>query len=372
MSAPAIEHLYFHIPFCAQICPYCAFYKHTPGKLANGAFVEALLQEVASSVKSHSIKPKTLYFGGGTPTLLSRKHLERLLRGLHQCLDLSGLEEWTFEANPATYNLAKAELLREQGVNRISLGVQSWHAQTLKLLGREHTAAEAKEAFAILQEAGFEHLNVDLMFSVPGQSLLQWQEDLDQVIELKPGHISAYNLTYEEDTDFFKQLQAGRFREDSDEDAVQFRLAIDKLVGAGYQHYEISNYALPGAQSKHNRAYWAGKDYLGFGPGAVSTVASQRWKNVADTAAYVRQMSEDGRSEKEEGENLSAGQKRMELIALQLRTSEGVALEVIDMDGVVDREMLRGEGLILEAGGRVVLTEKGKALADMVALELIG
>lgn len=372
MSAPAIEHLYFHIPFCAQICPYCAFYKHTPGKLANGAFVEALLEEVVLSARLQAIKPKTLYFGGGTPTLLSRSHLERLLTGLHQCLDLSELEEWTFEANPATYNLAKAELLHEQGVNRISLGVQSWHEETLKLLGREHTADDARQAFEILRKVGFEQLNVDLMFSVPGQSVQQWQADLNQVIELKPDHISAYNLTYEEDTDFFKQLQTGRFHEDSDEDAVHFRLAIDKLVAAGYQHYEISNYALPGAQSKHNRAYWAGKDYLAFGPGAVSTVGAQRWKNVADTAAYVRQMREAGSCEKEEREQLSAGQKRMELIALQLRTSEGVELEVIDMDGVVDRTMLRGEGLILELEGRVVLTEKGKALADMVALELIG
>lgn len=367
-----IKHLYFHIPFCAQICPYCAFYKHTPGKLANAAFVEALLDEVDTCTKDFEITPKTLYFGGGTPTLLSRKHLERLLAGLHDRLDLSALEEWTFEANPATYNLDKAALLRDQGVNRISLGVQSWHPETLKLLGREHTPEEAKEAFAILRDAGFDQLNIDLMFSVPGQSLAQWEADLNQVIALQPEHISAYNLTYEEDTDFFKQLQAGRFREDSDEDALQFRLAIDKLEAVGYKHYEISNYSRPGAESMHNQAYWSGHDYLGIGPGAVSTIGSKRWKNIADTASYVRQMQEIGAVARDEKEELTQDQKRMELIALQLRTADGVALEVVEMNGQVDRQLLIDEGMIAESDARIILTEKGKLLADTVALELIG
>ncbi len=371
-SAGKIQHLYFHIPFCAQICPYCAFYKHTPGKLANAAFVAALLAEVDACSKEFEITPKTLYFGGGTPTLLSRKHLDCLLEGLHERLDLSAVEEWTFEANPATFNIAKAALLRDQGVNRISLGVQSWHTETLKLLGREHSPEEAKDAFSILREAGFDQLNIDLMFSVPGQSLTQWEADLDQAIALQPEHISAYNLTYEEDTDFFKQLQAGRFREDSDEDALQFHLAIDKLETAGYHHYEISNYAQPGAKSKHNQAYWSGRDYLGIGPGAVSTIALRRWKNVADTAAYVSQLREEGRSEKDEREVLTPDQKRMESIALQLRTVDGVSLDVVDMNGTVERRMLLEEGLISESEGRVMLTEKGKPLADTVALELIG
>ncbi len=372
MSETTVQHLYFHIPFCAQICPYCAFYKHTPGKLANAAFVEALLDEVVACSKDYEIAPKTLYFGGGTPTLLSRKHLERLLQGLHERLDLSALVEWTFEANPATYNIEKAALMCDQGVNRISLGVQSWHSETLKLLGREHSPEEAKEAFGILRNVGFDQLNVDLMFSVPNQSLEQWEVDLEQVIAMQPEHISAYNLTYEEDTDFFKQLQAGRFREDSDEDALQFRLAIDKLETAGYHHYEISNYARPGAESKHNQAYWAGRDYLGIGPSAVSTIGLKRWKNVADTADYVRQMREEGSVGKDECEVLTPDQKRMESIALQLRTAEGVSLDVVEMNGEVDRQMLIEEGMITEGGGRIVLTEKGKPLADTVALELIG
>ncbi|NOX99523.1 MAG: radical SAM family heme chaperone HemW [Verrucomicrobia bacterium] len=372
MVTNRVEHLYFHIPFCAQICPYCAFYKHTPGKLANAAFVEALLDEVEVSTKGLEIMPKTLYFGGGTPTLLSRKHLGRLLEGLHKRLDLSAVEEWTFEANPATFNYDKASLLRDHGVNRISLGVQSWHPETLRLLGREHSPEEAREAFSILREVGFDQLNIDLMFSVPDQSLAQWEADLDQVIALQAEHVSAYNLTYEEDTDFFKQLQAGRFREDSDEDALQFHAAIAKLESSGYRHYEISNYARPGAESKHNQAYWAGRDYLGIGPGAVSTIGSERWKNVADTAAYVRQMREDGWAEKDECERLTRDQKRMELIALQLRTAGGVPLDVIDMNGEVDRQMLINEGMIKEREGRVLLTEKGKPLADTVALELIG
>ena len=371
-SSGTVQHLYFHIPFCAQICPYCAFYKHTPGKLANAAFVEAMLDEVEASTEGLEVNPRTLYFGGGTPTLLSRKHLERLLEGLHERLDLSAVDEWTFEANPATYNHEKAFLLREHGVNRISLGVQSWHADTLKLLGREHSPDEARDAFAILRDVNFKQLNIDLMFSVPDQSLEQWEADLEQVIALEPEHISAYNLTYEEDTDFFKQLQAGRFKEDSDEDALQFRLAIDKLKAAGYNHYEISNYARPGAESKHNQAYWAGKDYLGIGPGAVSTIGFKRWKNIADTAGYVRQMREEGGVTRDECEELTLDQKRMESIALQLRTVDGVSLDVVEMNGEVDRQMLIDEGMITESDGKIVLTEKGKPLADTVALELIG
>lgn len=371
-SPRPVQHLYFHIPFCAQICPYCAFYKHTPGKLANAAFVEALLNEVKACAREFEMAPRTLYFGGGTPTLLSRTHLGRLLEGLHGQLDLSQVEEWTFEANPATYNRGKAELLHGHGVNRISLGIQSWHPQTLKLLGREHSPRQAQEAFAILREVGFEQLNIDLMFSVPDQSLAQWQADLAQTIALNPDHISAYNLTYEEDTDFFKQLQAGRFREDSDEDALQFRLAIDQLEAAEYHQYEISNYARQGAESKHNQAYWAGRDYLGIGPGAVSTLGWQRWKNIADTAGYVRQMRSAGQVQREEREQLSQDQKRMESIALQLRTTEGVSLDLVEMNGDVDRRMLLDEGLISEGDGRIVLTGKGKPLADMVALELIG
>jgi len=372
MPVAVVQHLYFHIPFCAQICPYCAFYKHTPGNLANAAFVEALLDEVSVYSEEYKISPKTLYFGGGTPTLLSRKHLGRLLEGLHERLDLSEVEEWTFEANPATYNLDKAALLRDHGVSRISLGVQSWHEDTLKLLGREHSPREAEEAFAILREVGFEQLNIDLMFSVPDQSLDQWVADLEHTIALKPDHISAYNLTYEEDTDFFKQLQEGRFSEDSDEDALQFRSGIEKLGAAGYRHYEISNYAQAGMESKHNQAYWAGQDYLGVGPGAVSTLGAHRWKNIADTAGYVRQMRESGHVEREEREELTQAQKRTESIALQLRTADGVPLEVVEMNGGIDRQMLIDEGMITESDGRIVLTEKGKPLADTVALELIG
>jgi len=371
-SVSTVEHLYFHIPFCAQICPYCAFYKHTPGKLANAAFVEALLDELSTYSEEFEISPRTLYFGGGTPTMLSRKHLDHLLKGLHDYLDLSAVEEFTFEANPATYNYEKARLLRDHGVSRISLGVQSWHPETLRLLGREHSPNEAKDAFAILREVGFDQLNIDLMFSVPDQTMQQWEADLEQTLALNPDHVSAYNLTYEEDTDFFKQLRTGQFREDADEDALQFCLGIEKLETAGYRHYEISNYAQAGAESKHNQAYWAGRDYLGVGPGAVSTIELQRWKNIADTASYVEQIQEDGRAGRDEREELSKDQKRMESIALQVRTADGVPLDVVDMNGEVDRRILTDEGLITEDDGRIVLTEKGKPLADTVALELIG
>jgi oxygen-independent coproporphyrinogen-3 oxidase len=204
-----LHHLYVHIPFCHRICPYCSFYKHTPGASDLEAFVDALLMELDTHQAATSIRPETIYFGGGTPTFLSRTHMERFLRGLRDRLDLTGLREWTMEANPATYDIGKAELMRELGVTRVSLGVQSWLPDELKLLGRDHAPDDAVEAFGVLREAGIGSVSVDLMFSLPGQSVEDWRLSLERTLALGPDHISAYNLTYEEDTEFMARFQRG-------------------------------------------------------------------------------------------------------------------------------------------------------------------
>lgn len=362
-----IVHLYLHIPFCHRICPYCGFYKHTPGRLANRAFVDAILTEAERRAPA-GMAPETVFFGGGTPTLLSPSLLDRLLRGLHDRLDLSQVREWTIEANPATFDPAKALLMRGLGVDRISLGVQSFQPTILETLGREHSGAEAIAAFRILRQAGFENLSVDLIFSVPGQDLALWQADLDTALSLSPEHLSIYNLTYEEGTDFLSRHQRGELDADEDRDADLFEAAIDRLEGSGYGHYEISNYARPGFESLHNQAYWAGADYLGLGPGAVSTLGGERSRTLPDTAAYVRAV-EAGLDTRREIELLGEAERRLETFAMRLRTREGVPLDWIATPDPL--ESLTQEGLVEQRGPHLVLTRKGKALADPIAAALI-
>src|SRR5579862_1140473 len=187
-----IRHLYFHIPFCPRLCPYCSFYVETSMRTKNRAFLDALLAEVARGHAGCALEPETIYFGGGTPSMLSIAELEYLLGGLHDCLPLDRVREWTFEVNPATVSAAKASRLLALGVNRISIGVQSWHDGILKTLGRTHTAAQAAATFRLLREAGFRNINMDLMFAIPGQTREQWRHSLRETISLAPEHISAY------------------------------------------------------------------------------------------------------------------------------------------------------------------------------------
>jgi len=359
-----IRHLYVHIPFCHHICPYCAFYKHTPGNLANRAFVDAILTEAEIRAGDFGFDLETIYFGGGTPSLLSKKHLARLCSGLSDIFKTDDLREWTIEANPGTFDQKKAELMLDLGINRASLGVQSFQKETLEVLGRDHSPDDAVSAYEDLREAGFENIGVDQMFSIPGQIAAMWGRDLEKVCALNPEHISCYNLTYEEDTEFLQRHQSGELDDDDDRNADFFYQAIDKLEAAGFRHYEISNYARPGFESQHNKAYWAGANYLGLGPGAVSTIAGKRWKTIPDTAAYV--AAADTRTELED---LSEEDLRIETIALQLRTDKGLSTGLIPGPNPV--ESLIEQGLIEEKDERIFLTREGKALADPVTGMLV-
>ena len=359
--------LYVHIPFCHRVCPYCSFYKHTPGDTPIGAFVDALLEEARLRLAALTEKPRTLYLGGGTPSMLSPTHLRKLFGGLRECIDFSTLEEVTLEANPATFDVAKARLFRDLGVTRISLGIQSFTPHVLEKLGREHSAEEAAASVGVLREAGMPSVNIDLMFAIPGQSEEDWRQTLQTAIALQPDHISAYNLTYEEDTAFFESLRRGEVSESEDVNASFFLLADRLLREAGYQHYETSNYAKAGHHSSHNRGYWRGEDYLGLGPSAVSTLSAVRTRNVADTAAYVQMLAALGNAITE-SESLDAEQKRLERIALLLRTDEGVPLSLVDA-AAVDR--LLEHGLAEKRGEMLVLTLAGSPLVDPIAAELV-
>ncbi len=360
-----IRHIYVHIPFCARICPYCAFYKDLLDRSQTSRFCEGLLQELAGlDRRARRVVPSTIYFGGGTPTALNLTQLELLLRGFHETLDLSDLVEWTIEANPGSVSARKAALLKKFGVNRISLGVQSWDEELLKLLGREHNAPQAEESFRILRAAGFGNINVDLMFGLPGQTVDQWRATLEKTIALQPEHVSTYCLTYEEDTEFFLRHARGEFRQDADADAEFFEMTMAMLENAGYQHYEISNYARPGFESVHNRAYWLGQDYLGIGPSAVSTIGMQRWQNVCDYRAYIDRVLA-GQSPRESSENLTDQMKRTERIALSLRTSDGVSAGELNDFGSETDELV-ALGLLRQSNGNFILTQKGKALTDSI------
>lgn len=368
-SEVSVRHLYLHIPFCARICPYCAFYKERADPAQTDRFCAALLAELRGLAGRFDLRPETIFFGGGTPTALSSKQLEILLRGFQIELDLAPLTEWTIEANPGSVSPRKAALLKDCGVTRVSLGVQSWDDKLLTLLGREHNAAQAEESFHILRAAGIGSLNIDLMFGLPGQTLAQWEATLARTVALQPDHVSAYCLTYEEDTEFFLRRARGEYRQDIETDARFFETTMRVLEAGGFRQYEISNYARAGHESAHNRGYWAGDDYLGLGPSAFSTIGAQRWQNVADYRVYSDRILAD-KSAVSSTEPLTSAMKRAEQIALSLRTRWGVPAEWLkpwpaERAEFIELEMLRKEG------DRFLLTEKGKMLADTVAAAFV-
>jgi oxygen-independent coproporphyrinogen-3 oxidase len=348
------------------VCPYCSFYKHTPGNTPIGDFIDALCTEARLRINQ---PPRTLYLGGGTPSMLSPAHLRRLFETLQQQIDFSTLEEVTLEANPATFDLTKAKLFRDLGVTRVSLGIQSFAPHLLATLGREHDPEQATESVAILREAGMPEINIDLMFSIPGQSREDWFHTLEHSVSLKPDHLSAYNLTYEEDTVFFESLRKGEMAENEDANAEYFELADRMLTAAGYLHYETSNYALPGCQSRHNQAYWEGEDYLGLGPSAVSTLDGVRHHNIADTNAYISQIQSIGNAIAE-SETIDRDARRIERIALGLRTSKGIPLELVATQQQ-RIQTLTEEGLARIEAQHLILVGRGRALVDPIAAELI-
>ena len=287
------------------------------------------------------------------------------MAGFRYELDLSALIESTVEANPGSASAGKAALLQRLGINRISLGIQSWDDDLLNLLGREHNAKQGEESFDIFRGAGFSNINIDLMFGLPGQTLRQWQSTLERTVSLRPEHISTYCLTYEEDTEFFLRHARGEFRQDSDADAEFFAMTMSILEAAGYEHYEISNYARPGFRSAHNRAYWSGSDYLGIGPSAFSTTGMTRWQNIPDFRRYAEAVLA-GESAIGSVEHLTPEMKRAEQIALSLRTDDGAPAPLLESFPNETREFVR-LGLLQRARGNFVLTRAGKALADSVA-----
>ncbi|ALJ56618.1 Oxygen-independent coproporphyrinogen-III oxidase 1 [Candidatus Xiphinematobacter sp. Idaho Grape] len=356
-----VRNLYIHIPFCSKICPYCSFYKEQINRNRIYAFLDALLMEA----KKVCFQPEAVFFGGGTPTVLSCQQLDYLLRGLSTCLDLRRVKEWTVEMNPATVSAEKGRLLLDWGVNRISMGVQSWDPGLLAVLGREHTTDQSKRSYDILREVGFSNINLDLIFGIPGQGIEQWRDSLSKTVLLRPDHISAYCLTYKEDTEYFFRLMRGVYSQDVDKEAEFFEVTMNYLEEVGYCQYEISNYTSPGKECLHNLGYWRGEDYIGLGPSAFSTVGTLRWNNVADTVEYIKRMNTDGEAVHFR-ERLSPATLRTERVLLSLRTREGVPAHLL-REHEERLQIFFELGLIEASGETIRLTRQGCLVADSVA-----
>ena len=358
--------LYIHIPFCHRVCPYCAFFKHTPGATDMRAFVAAVVREAELRLPE-GFAPRSIYFGGGTPSMLSPKHLGDMVAGLKRRVDTAQVVEWSFEANPATFTPAKVEHWRELGINRVSLGAQSFEPDLLRLLGREHSPEQVAESVQMLRAAGMPQVNLDLMFCLPGQTPEQWRHSLEAAVALAPEHVSTYSLKLEEGTPF-----AALPAPDEEAAAELYALGHELLTAAGFRHYEVSNYARgEAARSVHNLAYWRGEDYVGLGPGAFGTCGGVRYMNAADTAAYSRALAE-GHLPPGSQEQLSAQDIRTEQLGLRLRTDEGLPAHWLAAEDAPLVELLCREGLASRgAAGELVLSPRGMLLADEIAVQLM-
>ena len=331
-----VTSLYVHVPFCAQKCSYCAFFSEaSSGDLIN-RYVAALIREL--EIVADDLQPRTVFFGGGTPSLLNLRQWEQIL-GAMQRLNLSGAQEWTVECNPATVSLDKAKLLRDAGVNRISMGVQSLNAALLDRLGRIHSREMVFKSFDILRAAGFDNVNLDLMFAIPGQTMGVWRETLCEAVALGSEHLSSYEVIYEDDTPLFAQLQAGEFDVNEDLACDMYEELVACAGGAGFTQYEVANFArdsaearrlrpgigspqIPARACRHNVNYWRGGSFYGLGPSATSYVRGLRTKNWSNTQLYCEQL-EKGKRAIESHEELAPLARAGETAAFGLRMNAG-------------------------------------------------
>ena len=318
--------IYIHVPFCQSRCAYCDFYSTTL-LTHRAAYVDTVCRELQRRIyELQGESVSTIYFGGGTPSSLT---IEELRRILESCSHLSSsnlqLEELTLEANPDDLTGEYIQGLRTLPINRISLGLQSFHDRTLRLVGRRHTAEEAIDAVHRLQEAGLTNISIDLIYGLPGETLDDWSYSLDQAIALGVKHISAYHLTYEEGTRLWRMQEQGLVSPIDEEQSVRsFELLREKLLAAGYEHYEISNFALPGYHSRHNSSYWQGTKYIGIGPGAHSYDGRDRRWNLSSLTDYI--ATPQGHDVPHETEHLTTDERYDERIITELRTSRGINL----------------------------------------------
>jgi oxygen-independent coproporphyrinogen-3 oxidase len=408
-STAPVASLYVHVPFCARKCGYCAFDSAVESPELVNRCVGALAREL--ELVSSDLGPRTIFFGGGTPSLLNLRQWERLLNAM-DALGLLGAAEWTVECNPATVSLEKARLLRSAGVNRLSMGVQSFNAALLDRLGRVHTRAMAFKSFDLLRQAGFDNLNLDLMFAIPGQTLAVWRQTLHEATALGSEHLSCYEVIYEEDTPLYAQLHAGRFALDEDLACAMYEELVEHAARAGLEQYEVANFARPGprpelapgrkvldgaapvalsppgAQAprnapepglpffccRHNVNYWRGGSFYGVGPSATGYVRGARTKNWSNVRRYCELLERDERAI-ESREELSPLARAGETAAFGLRMLAGWPFTEFQRATGYDlrREWAGDMAQLVEQGwgrlspDRFQLTPQGLRFADAAA-----
>jgi oxygen-independent coproporphyrinogen-3 oxidase len=369
--------IYIHIPFCKQACYYCDFHFSTNPSLKKEV-IDAISNELAiqeNYLKGEEIE--TIYFGGGTPSLLTKGELEAIFNSIFKHYSVNSEPEITLEANPDDLTKEKIQILNEVGINRVSLGIQSFDDTILKFLNRAHNSKEAFRCVLNLREAGIHNLSIDLIHSIPGQDDRMLMQNLEQVINLAPQHVSVYSLTIEDKTVFGKWASRGKIKAvDESQSASQFEQVMDTLVENGYRHYEISNFCLPGFASKHNSSYWQQKKYLGVGPSAHSFDGETRQFNLSNNPLYLKALRE-GKLYFEK-EVLSRENKINEYLFTSLRTDRGCDLSYLITTHHYDLkkinsdyiQSLLNEGFIMLTDDILLLTRKGKLLADKIAADL--
>ncbi|WP_432890849.1 radical SAM family heme chaperone HemW [Kribbella sp. CA-245084] len=382
---------YLHVPFCASRCGYCDFNTYTARELGGGgsqaSYAETAVREVllARRVLGELDRPvDTVFFGGGTPTLLPAADLGKMLAAVRDEFGLAPDAEVTTEANPESVDPAYLEELRAVGFNRVSFGMQSASSHVLKILDRQHTPGRALQAVKEATAAGFEHVNLDLIYGTPGESLDDWRASLESALSAQPDHVSAYALIVEDGTQLARRIRRGELPMPDDDDLADKYVLADELLSAeGLRWYEVSNWARStAARCRHNELYWRGDTWWGIGPGAHSHVAGTRWWNVKHPTAYAERLNA-GESPAHARETLDPDTRRVERVLLEVRLSEGLPLDVLDEPGQAAVDQLVADGLVVIAdtsrtnlgkrgvSQRLVLTDRGRLLADAVVRDLL-
>ena len=374
--------LYLHVPFCSSKCSYCAFYSVTNNQLKQD-YIEAVCKELYLRkhffqdihLKNNQFDPvvNTVYFGGGTPSCLDESDFEKIFNAIYDCFGTS-FEEVTIECNPDDITLPYAKILKKYA-NRISLGIQTFNNDQLKLINRRHNAEEAIKAVNIIKEVGISNISIDLIFGFPKETLADWLFDINQAIKLDVQHVSAYSLMFEEGTKLYHLLQKEEIEQISEDLSVEmYDVLIDKLSEAGLAQYEISNFAKPGFESRHNSSYWNETPYLGIGPSAHSYNLSTRSWNVSNVSQYVKSISK-GILPLEE-EQIDEITRYNDLITTALRTKEGIHLNTLQEDYVQylleqSSDFIKEGTMIKTSDNRLALTRKGYYISDAIMAELI-
>ena len=375
--------IYIHIPFCIRKCAYCDFLSGPAASDTINLYVEKLIKEIkAHGIKNEDRMVTTIFFGGGTPSILNGSQMQKIMQALNSAFEIDKNAEISMEANPGTVTKEKLNAFRAAGINRISFGLQSTNDEELKLLGRIHTYEEFLESFHMARECGFDNMNVDLISAIPGQTVESWEESVQKIVSLNPEHISAYSLIIEEGTPFYEIYGEGMSGEkllpSEEDERMMYQRTEELLKQAGYHRYEISNYAKEGKECRHNLGYWERKDYLGIGLGASSLMENVRFKNTEDLQYYLEHAGELEKIQKDR-EELSRTEQMEEFVFLGMRKMEGISVAKFSDEFEKSLQECYGEniarmekeGLLEEKNGFLKLTSKGIDVSNYVFAEIL-